>query len=164
MRFPEDQERSKTLETSPPFLTFGSLTVPYFLSYSLIILSKARFIKSLIAIPSLAAIVLIFVTLSSSAIVQNLITLLCKAGRPLLVLFCSSAAESSFTGADEANMKRAMLLIFVFLHLADLPCFSSGFLPTGEELVHQCMETGIVTGFQQMAQLMNHHVLNTPFR
>ena len=24
---------------------------------------------------------------------------------------------------DEANMKRAMLLIFVFLHLADLPCF-----------------------------------------
>ena len=40
MRFPEDQERSKTLETSPPFLTFGSLTVPYFLSYSLIILSK----------------------------------------------------------------------------------------------------------------------------
>ena len=38
MRFPEDQERSKTLETSPPFLTFGSLTVPYFLSYSLIIL------------------------------------------------------------------------------------------------------------------------------
>ena len=73
MRFPEDQERSKTLETSPPFLTFGSLTVPYFLSYSLIILSKARFIKSLIAIPSLAAIVLIFVTLSSSAIVQNLI-------------------------------------------------------------------------------------------
>ena len=54
MRFPEDQERSKTLETSPPFLTFGSLTVPYFLSYSLIILSKARFIKSLIAIPSLA--------------------------------------------------------------------------------------------------------------
>ena len=55
MRFPEDHERSKTLETSPPFLTFGSLTVPYFLSYSLIILSKARFIKSLIAIPSLAA-------------------------------------------------------------------------------------------------------------
>ena len=98
MRFPEDQEWSKTLETSPPFLTFGSLTVPYFLSYSLIILSKARFIKSLIAIPSLAAIVLIFVTLSSSAIVQNLITLLYKAGRPLFVRF-SSAAESSFTGA-----------------------------------------------------------------
>jgi hypothetical protein len=65
---------------------------------------------------------------------------------------------------DEVNMKRAMLLIFVFLHLADLPCFSTGFLPTGEELVHQCMEAGIMAGFQQMAQFMNHHMLDTPFR
>ena len=61
-------------------------------------------------------------------------------------------------------MKRAMLLIFVFFRLADLPCFFSGFLPTGEELVHQCMEAGIVAGFQQMAQLMNHYMLDTPFR
>ena len=57
-----------------------------------------------------------------------------------------------------------MLLIFVFLHLADLPCRFSGFLPTREELVHQRMEAGIMTGFQQMAQFMNHHMLDTPFR
>ena len=57
-----------------------------------------------------------------------------------------------------------MLLIFVFLHLADLPCFFSGFLPTGEELVHQRMEAGIMAGFQQMAKFMNYPVLDTPFR
>ena len=57
-----------------------------------------------------------------------------------------------------------MLLIFVFLHLADLPCFFSGFLPTREELVHQCMKAGIMAWLQQMAQFMNHHVLDTPFR
>jgi hypothetical protein len=33
----------------------------------------------------------------------------------------------------------------------------------GEELVHQLMETGIVAWFQEMAQLMNHYVLYTPF-
>ena len=39
-----------------------------------------------------------------------------------------------------------------------------GFLPTREELVHQSMEAGIMARFQQMAQLMNHHMLDTPFR
>ena len=39
----------------------------------------------------------------------------------------------------------------------------TGFLPMGEEFVHQCMETGIVTGFQQVAKLMNHHMFDTPF-
>ena len=49
-------------------------------------------------------------------------------------------------------------------HLAHLSRLFSCFLPTGEELIHQCMETSIVTGFKQMAQFMNHHMLDTPFR
>ena len=55
-------------------------------------------------------------------------------------------------------------IIFILLHLADLPCLSTGFFPTGVKLIHQCMETGIVTGFQQMTKLMNHHMLDAPFR
>ena len=55
-----------------------------------------------------------------------------------------------------------MLLIFVFLHLADLPCFFSGFLPTGEELVHQRMEAGIMARFQQMAKFMNYPTPEAP--
>jgi hypothetical protein len=38
----------------------------------------------------------------------------------------------------------------------------AGFSPTGEVFIHQCVETGIMTGFQQMAQLMNDHMLDTP--
>ena len=45
-----------------------------------------------------------------------------------------------------------------------LPRHFPGFLPTGEELVHQRIETGIVAGFKQMAQFMNYHMLDTPFR
>ena len=62
------------------------------------------------------------------------------------------------------NMKRAILLIFVLLHLTYTARLHTGFFPTGEELVHQYMETGIVAWFQKMAQFMNHHVLDTPFR
>ena len=52
-------------------------------------------------------------------------------------------------------------LWIVLLHLTYLARLSAGFLPTGEELVHQCMETGIMAWLQQMAQFMNHHVLDT---
>ena len=58
---------------------------------------------------------------------------------------------------------RISAIIFI-LHFADLTSFLTCFPPTGEVLVHQRMETGIVTGFQQMTQFMDHHMFNAPFR
>ena len=52
-----------------------------------------------------------------------------------------------------------VLIVFHFANLSSLfPCL----LPTGKVLVHQCMETGIVAGFQKMAQFMHHHMLEVP--
>ena len=56
------------------------------------------------------------------------------------------------------NLKQ---LADLFPH-ANLPRFFTGFFPTREILVHQGMKTGIVTGFQQVAQFMNHHMSHTP--
>lgn len=56
------------------------------------------------------------------------------------------------------------IIVFILFHLADLPCLFPDFLPTGKVLIHERMETGIVTGFLQVAQLMNHNMLDTPFR
>ena len=52
---------------------------------------------------------------------------------------------------------------YLFSHLHKLNRSLTGFLPTRKELVHQCMETGIVAGFQKMAQLMNYDMLDAPF-
>jgi hypothetical protein len=71
--------------------------------------------------------------------------------------------EINSSKIKEVNQSGSLLLFwYLFFVLAYLPSLLAGFAPSGEKPVHQGVETGIVTRFQQVTHLVDDHMLHTP--
>lgn len=63
---------------------------------------------------------------------------------------------------EHKDTKFSIIVILLILHFTYLSRLFAGFLPTREVAVHQGMETGVVTGFQQVTEFVNDYMLDTP--